>query len=194
VATNWFILASGNSHKSEEFNDLFDVDILGARVADTKIEVDESGSTFSENALLKAQAYFQKYQKPVFSDDSGLVVNALSGELGVHSARFGGDGLSDTERSELLLKKLDGEKERSAYFVCVLCFYLSPKEIFFFEGRCHGNIALKAYGDNGFGYDPVFTPEGQVKTFSQEPDWKKSNSHRAKAIKQAERFFAGFFS
>ncbi len=194
MATRWFILASGNAHKSEEFNTLFDVELMGAKAADQKIEVDETGETFNENAFLKAQAYYEKYQRPVISDDSGLVVQALPGELGVKSARFGGEGLSDTRRTALLLEKLQDAKDRSAYFVCVLCFYLNPKEVFFFEGRCMGSIASKMTGDQGFGYDPVFIPEGQKLSFAQDAEWKKANSHRAKAVSQAQKFFSGFFS
>ena len=194
MATNWFILASGNAHKSEEFNELFDIDFLGVKAAPEKIEVEENGRTFSENALIKAEAYYKKYKKPVLSDDSGLVVSALPGELGIHSARFGGDNLDDTGRTALLLSKLEGQDNREAYFVCVLCFYLNPGEIFFFEGRCQGSISSGVKGDKGFGYDPVFVPEGRELSFAEDSEWKQLNSHRAKAVSQAQNFFGGFFS
>lgn len=194
MATNWFILASGNTHKSDEFNTLFDVELIGVRAASEKLEVEENGSSFSENAFLKAEAYFKKYKKPVLSDDSGLVVQAMPGELGIHSARFGGEGLNDTERTALLLDKMKEKKDRDAYFVCVLCFYLNPKEVFFFEGRCNGAISESVRGSDGFGYDPAFIPEGRELSFAQDSEWKSANGHRAKAVKEAEKFFSGFFS
>ena len=194
MATKWFILASGNPHKSEEFNTLFDTDIIGVKAASEKLEVLEDGETFTHNALKKAEAYYKKYKKPVVSDDSGLVVASLPGELGVHSARFGGEGLDDAGRTLLLLEKLASNENREAYFVCLLCFYLSPEEIYFFEGRCAGTISSEMRGKDGFGYDPVFKPEGQEKTFAEDPIWKEANSHRAKAVSQAQQFFNGFFS
>ena len=193
MATNWFILASGNAHKSEEFNKLFDTNILGVKPATQKVEVIEDGETFTQNALKKAQAYYQKYRIPVVSDDSGLVVEALPNELGVKSARFGGEGLDDAGRTALLLDKMSDESNRKAYFVCLLCFYLNPSEIYFFEGRCHGSISTKIAGDGGFGYDPVFIPEGQSESFAQNSAWKHANGHRAKAVSQAQQFFTGFF-
>lgn len=193
MATNWFNLASGNPHKSEEFNQLFDPEVLRVKAAPEKLEVDETGKTFNENAFLKAEAYYQKFKMPVVSDDSGLVVHALPDELGVQSARFGGAGLDDGERCDLLLEKLTGIEDRSAYFVCVLCFYLSPEEIFFFEGRCNGSILQQKQGDAGFGYDPVFLPEGQSASFAEDSEWKSSNGHRSRAVQEAQRFFEGFF-
>ena len=193
MATNWFTLASGNSHKGEEFNELFDLDLMGIRSANEKIEVDESGASFTENALIKAKAYYSKYNSPVMSDDSGLVVNALPDELGIRSARFGGDNLSDAQRTQLLLTKMNESEDRSAYFTCILCFYLNPDEVFFFEGHCSGSIVKEFRGEYGFGYDPVFLPDGQEKTFAQDTVWKKSHGHRSKAVAQAHKFFSGFF-
>lgn len=135
------ILASGNAHKAEEFADLFDSEILNISAAANKLEVVEDGDSFQANALIKAQAYYLQFKKPVLADDSGLVVTALPGELGIHSARFGGEGLGDPERAALLLERLKDATDRSAYFVCQLCFYFSPKEIYFFEGRLTGGRA-----------------------------------------------------
>tara|TARA_B100000886_G_scaffold336507_1_gene295432 strand:- start:242 stop:832 length:591 start_codon:yes stop_codon:yes gene_type:complete len=193
MAVKWFTLASGNPHKSIEFNHLFKDGPLRVKVAPEKLEVDEIGETFNENAYLKAKAYYDKFSTPVISDDSGLVVSALPDDLGVKSARFGGLDLSDAGRTSLLLEKLTSEKDRSAYFVCVLCFYLNPAEVFFFEGRCSGSITTKKVGEEGFGYDPVFRPEGQKKTFAEDSEWKSENGHRAKAVTQAHQFFSGFF-
>ena len=186
-----FLLASGNNHKAEEFSSLFDHEVLKVKGAVEKIDVLEDGKTFHENSLKKAEAYFNKFKVPVLSDDSGIMVRSLPDELGIHSARFGGDGLDDMDRCKLLLEKLKGVDDRSAYFACVLTFYLSPDEIFFFEGRCHGFIGEELKGKDGFGYDPVFLPQKHPsqKTFSEDPLWKKENSHRSKACDMATKFF-----
>ncbi len=189
-----FILASGNAHKAEEFSELFDSEIISVSAAEQKLEVIEDGKSFQANALLKAKAYFDKFKKPVVADDSGLVVSALPGELGIHSARFGGEGLSDRQRYELLLEKMQEEEDRSAYFVCQLCFFYGAEKFFFFEGRLQGSIGHRAVGDHGFGYDPVFIPQklsGQ-ESFAENPEFKAKYSHRAVACQQAQSFFKGF--
>lgn len=185
------ILASGNAHKAEEFAKIFDQEVLKVSAASEKLEVVEDGETFNANALLKAKAYYEKFKTPVLADDSGLCVEALPDDLGIHSARFGGEGLTDKERALLLLEKMKGQAKRSAYFVCVLCFYLGPDEYYFFEGRVEGNIGDEYKGDHGFGYDPVFKPLGDhnEKTLAELPEWKDENSHRAKACFHAEKFF-----
>lgn len=190
------ILASGNSHKAEEFAELFDSNVVSVSAAPEKVEVIEDGESYAENALKKAQGYFEKFKKPVMADDSGLNVEALPDDLGIFSARFGGEGLSDRERAELLLEKMQdiSREKRLAYFTCYLCFYLSSDEVYFFEGRLKGRIAEEYKGDQGFGYDPIFIPEGlerhhDTSTLAQVPDWKSSHSHRASAVSQAERFF-----
>lgn len=185
------ILASGNAHKAEEFAELFDSNIIKVSAATGKLEVDETGATYSENALLKAQAYYDKYKKPVLADDSGLAVAALPNDLGIYSARFGGEGLSDRDRVELLLEKMKDKDNKQAYFTCVLCFYINPQEIFFFEGRMEGFIGNELKGDDGFGYDPAFHPNGPHadRSVAEVPEWKNKNSHRAIACQYAENFF-----
>lgn len=188
-----FVLASSNQHKAEEFKILFDPSILNVESASQSIEVEETGETFLENALLKAKTYYDEFKKPVMADDSGLVVQALPNDLGVKTARFGGDGLSAKQRCDLLLDKMKNikDEDRSAYFVCYLCFYLNPKEVFFFEGRVKGKIAYQYRGEHGFGYDPVFIPTDlkEDKTLAEVPLWKDQNSHRAIACKEALKFF-----
>ena len=188
------ILATGNAHKAEEFAELFDKELIDISAAPEKLEVIEDGTTFNENALKKAQAYFEKFGSPVVSDDSGLMVDALPGELGIHTARFGGDGLTATQRNELLLERMKdvAEEDRSAHFVCVLCFYLSEEEVFFFEGRMKGKISHQLEGDQGFGYDPLFIPENadvEGLSVATMPEWKNENSHRAVACRHAQKFF-----
>lgn len=185
-----FLLASGNAHKAEEFKELFH-GTLSVSAAPASVEVDETGKTFTENAFLKAQAYFETYKVPSLADDSGLVIEALPDILGVQSARFAPELPSYADKCKLLLQMLEGKK-REAYFVCVLCFYLSPDEVYFFEGRVHGEIGLELKGDKGFGYDPIFIPErkeGDGKSLAELPEWKNEFSHRAKASQVALQFF-----
>ena len=187
------ILATGNAHKAQEFADLFDSNIVVVKAAPGKVEVVEDGSTYFENALLKAKAFYDKFKVPVIADDSGLNVAAMPDELGLHSARFGGEGLSDRDRAELLLKKMDGVSEREAYFSCVLCVYFSPKEIFYFEGRMNGFIGYSYRGSTGFGYDPVFIPADKLEeglTVAELHEWKQKNSHRSIAVNFAQKFLS----
>jgi XTP/dITP diphosphohydrolase len=186
------ILASGNAHKAEEFAELFSPAVVTIKAAAEKLEVAETGGTYFENALLKAQAYYEKFKIPVLADDSGLSVEELPDQLGVQSARFGGEGLTDKDRAMLLLKKLTDKHNRNAHFTCVLCFYLNPKEIYYFEGRMKGKIGLSYQGTAGFGYDPVFIPDdhsGEA-TVAELPEWKNKNSHRALAVLLAQKFFS----
>lgn len=190
-----FILATGNAHKRKEFEILFSPEIITIETASEKLEVEESGTTYFQNAFLKAEAYYKKFQKPILSDDSGISVLSLPESLGVQSARFGGAGLTDKERALLLLKTLEPIKdieERKAYFTAVLCFYLSPEEVYFFEGKFHGYIGFH-YSElgNDFGYDPIFIPEAKKAygiAVSELGEWKNLNSHRAQACKFAQNF------
>lgn len=186
------ILASSNTHKAQEFSELFDAKIITVKPAPHKLEVVEDGISFFANALLKAEAYYKEFKVPVLADDSGLTVEALPDELGIQSARFGGVGLKDSERAELLLKKMEGKTSRAAFFTCVLCVYLNEKEIFYFEGRMSGSVGYSYRGAGGFGYDPVFIPsesDGEL-TVAELGEWKNKNSHRALAVSFAQKFFS----
>lgn len=187
-----FLLATSNQHKADEFNELFKGSSLSIKAAPSKLEVVEDGLSYFENARLKAEAYYKKFKVPVISDDSGINVAALPSELGIHSARFGGEGLNDRQRAELLLAKMQGQSFREAYFSCVLCFYLSPEEVFFFEGRMQGVLAHEYRGSTGFGYDPIFIPSELIaenQTVAENETWKSEHSHRASAVKMAMKFF-----
>lgn len=187
------ILASGNPHKAEELNELFKDSKLNIQASTEKLEVIEDGISFQENAFKKAKAYFDRFKKPTLADDSGLVIPARADILGVQSARYAPELATYTEKNQALLKDLDGLKERKAYFVCYFCFYLNPEEVFFFEGRVHGEIGLKAQGADGFGYDPIFFPDGKEgQSLAELPHWKMEHSHRAKAVKEALKFFQNF--
>lgn len=185
-----FILASGNAHKAQEFSELFENNLKVGPAA-ASIEVDETGTSFQENAFLKAREYFKKFGIPTLADDSGLVLDALPELLGVQSARFEPSLASYTDKCQKLLDiYLERElTDRGAQFVCVLCFYISDDEVYFFEGRMKGEIAHKISGEHGFGYDPIFIPEGQDMSVAQLPQWKSEFSHRARAVKNALSFF-----
>jgi XTP/dITP diphosphohydrolase len=149
---------------------------------------DESGGTFAENALLKARSAFRECGSPCLADDSGLEVDALGGAPGVRSARYAGLGASDQENVELLLRNMAGRVHRNARFVTVLA-YVDQTTEYTFTGEVRGSIAQRSAGSNGFGYDPVFIPEGQELTFGQLDSLEKNQlSHRQKAIQGFLRF------
>jgi XTP/dITP diphosphohydrolase len=186
------LLASSNSHKVEEFSELFNKEVVAVELPSEKLEVEETGKSFHQNALLKAEAYYKRYKQPVISDDSGLCVEALPNELGIYSARFGEKDFNDKDRALHLLDKLKElpKDKKTAYFCCILCCYISPDEIFYFEGRIEGSIGEEYRGEHGFGYDPIFIPAmNSEHTMAEIPEWKQKNSHRALACQFAERFF-----
>ena len=186
-----FLLASGNSHKAQEFKELFEKKIV-VNAAPQTLEVDETGKTFTENALLKAKAYFDAYKVPTLADDSGLVLEAFPDLLSVQSARFAPDLPKYTDKCARILELYRGQENRNAYFICVLCFYVSHEEYYFFEGRVHGTIGEEIKGAHGFGYDPIFIPERKENdglSLAELPEWKNEFSHRAKASKSALSFF-----
>jgi len=160
-------------------------------------EVEETGATFAENAAIKAQAYAAQTGCWTLADDSGLEVDALDGAPGVHSARYGGAGASDAARVERLLEALSstGDAGRRARFVCVIAIAdAKGKLVNRFIGSCEGRIAHAPRGTGGFGYDPVFVPEGYKQSFGELPSEVKQNiSHRARALKAALPFLLEHF-
>lgn len=192
-----FLLASSNAHKAEELNELLNEGGISIAPSPQKFEIVEDGFSFQENALKKAEGYFKELKQPTVADDSGLVLPERTDILGIHSARYAPEYTNYKDKNEALLKdiqELKGDK-RKAYFVCYLCFYISPEEIYFFEGRVHGVMADKASGSDGFGYDPIFLPDGQEgKSLAEVGEWKMLNSHRAKACLAAKKFFQGYSS
>jgi XTP/dITP diphosphohydrolase len=155
-------------------------------------EAVETGETFAENAALKARYYSAHARVLTLSDDSGLVVDALGGAPGVYSARYAGKSATYAERIGKLLEEIEatGDRERRARFVCVIAV-AEPLtgELVTFEGRCEGRIAREPRGSGGFGYDPVFIPEGHTQTFGELPEEiKRTISHRALAVEAASRY------
>ena len=188
------ICASSNKSKYRELTELLPSDFFSLRVAPDALSVHEDGKTFFENAQKKAQAYYKAFSRPILSDDSGLSVESLEGELGVDTANFGGRDLTDKQRADKLLERMDGETNRKAHMICVLCFYLHPNELFFFEGRMEGSIAHAYLGKEGFGYDPIFIPSKHSgeQTLGTLPEWKRQHSHRARACREASIFFQSY--
>ncbi|MCO6509794.1 MAG: RdgB/HAM1 family non-canonical purine NTP pyrophosphatase [Aridibacter famidurans] len=171
------------------------VELLGLSSFEGIPEIPEDGSTFKENASNKASAYARLTGNWALADDSGLVVPALGGRPGVFSARFAGEDASDAENTAKLLKEmrdLVGES-RSACFVCEMAVAAPSGDVVFrSEGRCDGTIAHKPSGINGFGYDPVFVPEGFSETFGELSEKVKSGiSHRSAAASKIADFFVG---
>ena len=181
------IIASNNKGKIREYKDIFEplgFLVLSQAEADINLEVAETGSTFEENAVLKARAIYDISHCCVISDDSGLEVEALGGEPGLYSARYKGLG-TEHERRMAVLKGLEGKDHRSARFVTCICFIDETGAEHIFTGIWNGVIAEKEEGVNGFGYDPIFISEdGNGKTTASMPlSFKETYSHRAKAVK-----------
>lgn len=150
-------------------------------------ETDETGSTFEENAALKAVEAASYFGHAVLADDSGLEVNALDGAPGIYSARFAGPEKSDEANNALLLEKLDGAPDRSARFVCALCLAKPDGETLTVRGTLEGTIGYAPHGENGFGYDPLFIVPSLHKTAAElERDEKAAVSHRGQALRQLE--------
>ncbi len=182
------ILATDNKNKIREFRELLrgeGVEVLSKSEAGIGGEVEETGDTFSENARLKAEAVMHASGLPAVADDSGLAVDALGGAPGVRSARYTGDhNDSDRDRYELLLKNMDGVSDRRARFVCSMCCVFPNGDVLTSEGTCEGTIAFAPRGENGFGYDPVFRPEGYERSMAElSMEEKNRISHRGKALR-----------
>lgn len=174
-------LASNNKNKVAEFSRMLTSVNLNILTADF-VSPEENGTTFEQNALIKAQALQKKVKAPVLADDSGLEVDFLDKKPGILSARYLGEDKSDKERCLGILSELDGVEEikRTARFVCALCYIDQNSDIIIVRGTVEGKIATKMYGENGFGYDPIFLYEGKslASISGQEKD-KISHRHNA---------------
>ncbi len=156
-------------------------------------EVEETGETYLENSLRKARQISDRVGMPVLSDDSGLEVSALDGAPGPRSARFAGPNSTDRENLDLLLEKLEGVCDRDARFVTVATLFISPAERYVTRGTLSGRIAREPKGSSGFGYDPVFVPEGFRRTLAQLGEEEKNRlSHRRKALEKMKGKLEGF--
>lgn len=181
------VLASKNPKKLKEMNEILSgmgVEVCLQSDVGIDIDVEETGTTFEENSLLKAKAVMEASGLPAIADDSGLCVDALRGAPGVYSARYGGEDLSDEGRYRLLLENMQGQMPRTAQFVSVITCCFPNGDVLTARGECPGTIAFAPMGEGGFGYDPVFFVPPLKKTFAQlSPEEKNAVSHRGKALK-----------
>ena len=180
------VLASKNEKKLAEMNDILShlgIEVCSEAEAGVDLEVEETGTTFEENSLLKARAVMEASGLPAIADDSGLCVDCLNGAPGVYSARYGGEGLSDEQRYRMLLENMRGQMPRTAKFVSVITCCFPNGDTLTARGECPGTIAYAPMGEGGFGYDPVFFVPELKKTFAQlTAEEKNAVSHRGKAL------------
>lgn len=184
------IIATNNQHKVEEIQREVrnKIKIISLKELGFHQEIPETGDTLKENARQKARFIFEKYGKDCFADDTGLEVEALDGRPGVYSARYAGEKCSFDDNIDLLLKEMEGKTNRKACFKTVICLIENGEEKYF-EGICKGNITTERYGNKGFGYDPVFIPEGYGESFAEMSGEKKNKiSHRGKAIRELIKY------
>ena len=181
------LVATNNQGKLKEFNKILGelgIECVSLRDLGITADVEETGATFLENALLKAKEIFKLAKIPTISDDSGLMVDALDGEPGVYSARYAGEPSDDQKNMDKLLANLKEEPNRTARFKSVIAAVFSEDDIVVAEGECEGVIIDEKRGENGFGYDPIFYVESLGKTFSEMTDTEKNSlSHRGNAIR-----------
>ena len=180
------VFASGNRGKLREASEIFaGFEIVPISAFPTWNAPVENGSTFLQNAVIKAEAAAAAAEgEIVLADDSGLVVSALNGAPGIFSARFSAEGPDDTNRKKLL-SELSGINDRSAYFLCTAVLIFPDRTVIAAEGRCYGKIIETERGNNGFGYDPVFVPDGFDKTLAElSEEEKNAISHRGKAFRK----------
>lgn len=184
------VFATNNQHKLQEVKAIIgdNFKILSLNDIGCRDDIAETADTFEGNALIKAKYIYNKYGINCFADDSGLEVEALNGAPGVRSARYATDGHDHEANINKLLKELSGKENRKARFRTVIALILNGKE-FIFEGSIEGEITENRQGNNGFGYDPVFRPNGFEKTFAQmNEEEKNAISHRAVAVNKLNEF------
>jgi len=193
------VVGTNNAGKIRELHELLEdlpVEIAGLSAFANIADVEETGATFEENAILKAKSYARQTGWWALSDDSGLEVEALGGAPGVFSARYAGENASNDEKIAKLLGELEktSDPARRARFVCVMALADETGEIrFLTEGVCEGRIARHTRGTNGFGYDPIFVPDGFEETFGElSSTVKREISHRARAIEKIIRYLRSF--
>jgi XTP/dITP diphosphohydrolase len=185
------VFATGNAHKLEEARTILkDFNIVSLNHLGFNEEIPETADTLEGNALLKARFVARKYSVDCFSDDTGLEIAVLDGAPGVHSARFAGANKNPLDNMYKVLHLLENQQNRKAQFRTVIALIFNEKE-YIFEGKTEGTIATEPHGSNGFGYDPVFIPNGYDKSFAQlATDIKNAISHRAMALKKMTEFLS----
>lgn len=191
-----FAVATNNQKKLKEIQrilDSFGITAKTLKELDINIEIEENGTTFEENAVIKAKAIAEICNLPTISDDSGLEVDALNGAPGVYTARFAGEHATDDENIDKLLAEMEGvEKEkRTARFVSAVCLYMPDGRNTVCRGTCEGWIGWERIGDGGFGYDPVFMVD-EISYSQMSPEAKDAISHRGSALRQLKEKISDF--
>ena len=187
------VVATGNAHKLREIAEIFpEYQFISQKQAGFSEEVDETGKTFSENALLKAEAVAKALSCPALADDSGICVNALSGAPGVYSARYAGEHGDDKKNRDLLLKNLEGASDRSAYFCSAVALCYPDGTHYIAAGKTVGSILFGEEGEGGFGYDCIFKSDDLQKSFGlATPEEKNAVSHRFRALQTLKEMLGG---
>ena len=193
-----FVLATHNPGKLREMSAILGelgVEVVSPADVGITVDVEEAGTTFAENAMLKAKAICAAAGLPAIADDSGLCVDALNGGPGVYSARYGGEGLDDKGRYMLLLNSMRGQTTRKAHFACAIACAFPNGDELTAQGQCDGAIAFAPMGEGGFGYDPVFLVPEKGKTFGQlTAEEKSAISHRGKALRDFSEKLATYLN
>ncbi len=193
-----FVLATNNPGKRKELATILEtlnIEVVLPSELGLIMDVEETGTTFAENAMLKAQALCKAANLPAIGDDSGLCVDALNGGPGVYSARYGGEELDDMGRMRLLLSSMQGSRTRAAHFTCAIACAFPNGDTLAAQGQCDGAIAFAPMGTDGFGYDPVFLIPAKGKTFAQlTSDEKNQLSHRGKALVAFAKELQGYLA
>ncbi|WP_226036499.1 XTP/dITP diphosphatase [Aquibacillus saliphilus] len=188
------IIATKNKGKINDFNQLFKkfgIEVVSLLDLDYSNDIEETGSTFEENAAIKAETIVKQFNLPVLADDSGLEIDLLNGNPGVYSARYAGENKDDKANIHKVLDELKGQSfsNRTARFVCVLALAQPNKSTIFKRGTCEGIISESPQGENGFGYDPIFYPVGFSRTMAQMTHEQKNEiSHRKNAMTKLENW------
>ncbi|WP_414046157.1 XTP/dITP diphosphatase [Macrococcus equi] len=180
------VIATGNEGKINDFKHIFkDYNVIGIKSLLPDFDVEETGTTFEQNAALKAEHGSKLLNKIVISDDSGLEVDALNNAPGVYSARYSGEGATDASNLQLVLDNMKDKEDRRARFVCVIAVSIPGEATQTFRGEVEGELLYEPKGENGFGYDPIFYIANQGKTTAQMTGEEKAQiSHRGKAIQK----------
>lgn len=184
------VFATHNQHKLRELQQIIknDIQLISLDDLNYSTEIEETGNTLVENALLKARFIYERYSISTFADDTGLEIDALNGAPGVYSARFAGEDKNAVNNMNKVLDLMKGITNRKARFKTVIALFLNGKE-FLFEGVVEGNILETPVGTNGFGYDPIFQPMGYSISFAQmDSETKNKISHRGKAVEKLVSF------
>lgn len=186
------VFATGNANKAREVGMMFekmDIRVKTLKEAGIDVEIIEDGTTFMENAIIKAKTIAKETDSIVLADDSGLVIDALNGEPGIYSARYMGEDTSYDIKNTELIRRLEGvpDEQRSARFVCAMAAVMPDGEVIEAEGIMEGRIGYEIAGCNGFGYDPIFyLPEYQMTSAEISPEEKNAISHRGKALRKMQ--------